>query len=75
MVEILTESEVVESCTLGTLRISSILSKVFPLISWLLWCHMYDVLGGGRRKNGPKSPDYEDQKFVNIWFGRFLHVA
>jgi len=31
--------------------------------------------GGGMRKNGPKSPDYVDQKFVNIWFGRFLHVA
>jgi hypothetical protein len=48
----LVESEVVESCSLGTLRIliatsiasSSVLSKVFPLISSLFWCHMYDVL-------------------------------
>jgi hypothetical protein len=22
----------------------NVLSKVFPLISWLFWCHMYDVL-------------------------------
>jgi hypothetical protein len=34
----------------------------------------------GGRKYGPKSPDYEDQKFEiaickNIWFGGFLHVA
>jgi len=24
---------------------SFVLSKVFPLISLLFWCHMYDVLG------------------------------
>jgi hypothetical protein len=49
VVEILAESEVVESYTMGTLRIpsftsSSVLSKVFPLISSFFWCHMYDVL-------------------------------
>jgi sorbitol-specific phosphotransferase system component IIC len=57
MVEILAESEVVESCTLGIFKIpsfalyvassnasSSILWKVFPMISSFFWCHMYDVL-------------------------------
>ncbi len=66
VVKILAESEVMEICILGTLRIpsfilqkglwavswsvassnasSSVLLKVFPLISSFFWCHMYDVL-------------------------------
>jgi hypothetical protein len=36
--------KVMEPCVASSNASSSVLSKVFPLISSLFWCHMYGVL-------------------------------